>query len=154
MSDEVWQLAEQCWVADPHKRPTATQIHDTIKHMLSHLPQGRLNESTTVPSLVSTPSYSAEPGFHEQCIAIYARSLPQATGTFIVTSSNDNTKLRLTAQEDKIELPVYGTGGVVAGTVELTKTGNIDSVEVTVACPCWSMSRIFVLIMLHRWKAV
>ncbi|KAJ7820680.1 hypothetical protein B0H13DRAFT_1738381 [Mycena leptocephala] len=100
--------------------------------MLSHLPQGRLNESTTVPSLVSTPSYSAEPRFHEQCIAIYARSLPQATGTFIATSSNDNTKLRLTAQEDKIELPVYGTGGVVAGTVELTKTGNIDSVEVTV----------------------
>ncbi|KAJ7822852.1 kinase-like protein, partial [Mycena leptocephala] len=23
---EVWELAEQCWVAHPHKRPTATQI--------------------------------------------------------------------------------------------------------------------------------
>ncbi|KAJ7195267.1 kinase-like domain-containing protein [Mycena rebaudengoi] len=130
MSDEVWELAEQCWVADPHKRPTATQIHDTIKHMLSHLPQERLNESTTVPSLVSTPSYSAEPELHNQFLAIYARSLPQATGTFIVTSNN--VKLRLTAQEDKIELPVYGTGGVVAGTVELTKMENISSVEVTV----------------------
>ncbi|KAJ7282419.1 kinase-like domain-containing protein, partial [Mycena rebaudengoi] len=132
MSDEVWELAEQCWVADPHKRPTATQIHDTIKHMLSHLPQERPNESTTVSSLVSTPSYSAEPRLHEQRLAIYARSLPQATGTFIVTSSNNNAKLRLTAQEDKIELPVYGIGGIVAGTVELTKTENISSVEVTV----------------------
>ncbi|KAJ7268960.1 kinase-like domain-containing protein [Mycena rebaudengoi] len=133
MSDEVWELAEQCWVADPHKRPTATQIHDTIKHMLSHLPQEWLNESTTVPSLVSTPSYSAEPELHNQFLAIYARSLPQATGTFIVTSNNNNNvKLRLTAQEDKIELPVYGTGGVVAGTVELTKMENISSVEVTV----------------------
>jgi hypothetical protein len=115
--------------------------------MLSHLPQERLNESATVPFLVSTPS---EPGLHEQCLAIYARSLPQATGTFIIASSNDNAQLRLIAQEDKIELPVYGTGGVVAGTVELSKTGNISSVEVTVACPCWSMSRFFILIMLHR----
>ncbi|KAJ6522974.1 kinase-like domain-containing protein, partial [Mycena vulgaris] len=28
---EVWGLAEQCWVVHPHKRPTATQIHDAIE---------------------------------------------------------------------------------------------------------------------------
>ncbi|KAJ7857521.1 kinase-like domain-containing protein [Mycena leptocephala] len=33
--DELWELTEQCWVEDPHKRPTATQIHDRIKNMLS-----------------------------------------------------------------------------------------------------------------------
>ncbi|KAJ7470222.1 kinase-like domain-containing protein, partial [Mycena galericulata] len=32
--DELWELTEHCWVADPHKRPTATQIHNAIKHML------------------------------------------------------------------------------------------------------------------------
>ncbi|KAJ7727634.1 kinase-like protein, partial [Mycena olivaceomarginata] len=26
MQDELWELAEQCWVADPLKRPTATQL--------------------------------------------------------------------------------------------------------------------------------
>lgn len=141
-------------VADPHERPTATKIHDTIKHMLSRLSQERLNKPIPVPSLARTPSYSAEAELDEQCLVIHAHSLPQATGTFIVTSNNGNAKLRLTAQEDKIELPVYGTGGVVAGTIELTKTESISSVEVTVACPCWSMCRIFVLIMLHRWKVV
>ncbi|KAJ7194916.1 kinase-like domain-containing protein, partial [Mycena pura] len=30
MQDELWELAEQCWVADPLKRPTATQLHDTV----------------------------------------------------------------------------------------------------------------------------
>ncbi|KAF7328273.1 Kinase-like protein [Mycena venus] len=44
--DELWELTEQCWVADPHKRPTATQIHDRIKNMLSHLPQQSVNEPT------------------------------------------------------------------------------------------------------------
>ncbi|KAF7339029.1 Kinase-like protein [Mycena venus] len=140
--DEVWELAEQCWVADPHNRPTATQIHDAIKHILSHLPQEQLNELTPTLSLAPTPPprvihslpsfLSSSSADDEQCRAIYVRSLPQATGTFIVTSSNDNVKLHLTAQEDKIELPVYGTGGVLAGIVELTKTENISSVEVKV----------------------
>ncbi|KAJ7030811.1 kinase-like protein, partial [Mycena alexandri] len=26
MTDEIWELAEQCWTEDPHTRPTATQI--------------------------------------------------------------------------------------------------------------------------------
>lgn len=134
LPDKVWELAEQCWVTDPHKRPTATQIHDAIKHMLSDLPQEPLNETTTVSSLDRTPSYSVEPGLDEQWLVIHARSLPQATGTFIVTSSNGNAKMRITAQEDEIDLPVYGTGDVVAGTIEVTKTENISSVDVTVAC--------------------
>ncbi|KAJ7842864.1 hypothetical protein B0H14DRAFT_2359376 [Mycena olivaceomarginata] len=40
--------------------------------------------------------------------------------------------MRITAQEDEIDLPVYGTGDVVAGTIEVTKTENISSVDVTV----------------------
>ncbi|KAJ7802583.1 kinase-like protein, partial [Mycena olivaceomarginata] len=35
MQDELWELGEQCWVADPHKRPTATQIHDSITQIIS-----------------------------------------------------------------------------------------------------------------------
>ncbi|KAJ6574586.1 kinase-like domain-containing protein [Mycena capillaripes] len=55
MPAQVWELAEHCWVADPRKRPTATQIHDRIKHMLSQLPPEPLNESTTVPSTSNQP---------------------------------------------------------------------------------------------------
>ncbi|KAF7364573.1 Kinase-like protein [Mycena venus] len=34
--DELWQLTEQYWAADPYERPTATQIHDKIRHMASY----------------------------------------------------------------------------------------------------------------------
>jgi len=84
------------------------------------------------PSFSRTPSYSAEPGLYEQRLALNARSLPQATGNFIKSSKSGNAKLRLTAQENNIDLPVYGTGGVVEGTVELSKTENISTVELTV----------------------
>ncbi|KAJ7241895.1 hypothetical protein B0H12DRAFT_1132916 [Mycena haematopus] len=84
------------------------------------------------PSFSRTPSYSAEPGLYEQRLALNARSLPQATGNFIKSSKSGNAKLRLTAQENNIDLPVYGTGGVVEGTIELTKTENISTVEITV----------------------
>jgi hypothetical protein len=84
------------------------------------------------PSFSRTPSYSAEPGIYEQRLALNARSLPQATGNFTKSSRSGNAKLRLIAQENNIDLPVYGSGGIVEGTVELTKTENISTVELRV----------------------
>ncbi|KAK7054184.1 hypothetical protein R3P38DRAFT_2500189 [Favolaschia claudopus] len=84
------------------------------------------------PTFSRTPSYSAEPGLYEQRLALNARSLPRATGNFITSSKSGSAKLRLTAQQNNIDLPIYGSGGIVEGTVELTKTDNISSVEVTV----------------------
>ncbi|KAF7362596.1 hypothetical protein MVEN_00608400 [Mycena venus] len=80
----------------------------------------------------STTYYSAEPELDEHRHAIHAHSLPRATGTVTVPSSNENATLRLTAQEDKIELPVYSTGAVIAGTVELAKTDHIFAVDIAV----------------------
>jgi hypothetical protein len=91
------------------------------------------------PTFSRTPSYSAEPGLYEQRLALNARSLPQATGNFIKSSKGGDAKLRLTAQEDKINLPVYGAAGVVEGTVELAKTDNISTVEVTVTPLCQAL---------------
>ncbi|KAJ6538545.1 hypothetical protein DFH09DRAFT_1177180 [Mycena vulgaris] len=85
-----------------------------------------------LPTFSRTPSYSAEPGLYEQRLALNARLLPQPTGNFVKSSKSGDAKLRLTAQHDKIDLPVYGTGGVVEGTVELAKTDNISTVEVKV----------------------
>ncbi|KAJ7044611.1 hypothetical protein C8F04DRAFT_1350853 [Mycena alexandri] len=98
-----------------------------------HLPNLPSYAVGVQPTFSRTPSYSAEPGLYEQRLALNARSLPQATGNFIKSSKSGDAKLRLSAQEDKIDLPVYGSGGVVEGTVELSKTDNISTVEVKVA---------------------
>ncbi|KAJ6532956.1 hypothetical protein B0H19DRAFT_965393 [Mycena capillaripes] len=79
-----------------------------------------------------SPSYSAEPRLYEQRLALNARSLPQPTGNFLKSSKKGDVTLRLSAQEDNLDLPVYGSGDVVEGTVELTKTDSIDSVELKV----------------------
>ena len=36
LSDEVWELAEQCWAKDPKKRPTADSLCDIILHLLEY----------------------------------------------------------------------------------------------------------------------
>ncbi|KAJ7167469.1 hypothetical protein C8R46DRAFT_1093101 [Mycena filopes] len=96
----------------------------------AHLPN--LPSYPSNPSFSRTPSYSAEPGVYEQRLALNARSLPQATGNFVKSSKSGDAQLRLSAQQDKIDLPVYGSGGAVEGTVELSKTDNISTVEVKV----------------------
>lgn len=83
-------------------------------------------------SFSRTPSYSAEPGLYEQRLGLNTRLLPHYTGTFVKSSKSGDAKLRLTAQQDGVDLPVYGLGSVVEGTVELTKTDNISTVEVKV----------------------
>ncbi|KAJ7755795.1 hypothetical protein B0H16DRAFT_1371685 [Mycena metata] len=69
---------------------------------------------------------------HAQPPIVHARSLPAATGVFTTVSKHGDATLRLTAQHDNIDLPVYDIAGVVAGTVELTKTDHIVTVEVKV----------------------
>ncbi|KAJ7653481.1 hypothetical protein B0H17DRAFT_1100695 [Mycena rosella] len=84
------------------------------------------------PSYSRAPSYSVQPGLFEQRLALNARTLPRPTGNFVKSSKGGDAKLRLSAQQDEIDLPVYGAGGVVEGTVELAKTDNISTVEVEV----------------------
>ncbi|KAJ6588787.1 hypothetical protein B0H19DRAFT_1101148 [Mycena capillaripes] len=85
-------------------------------------------------SFSRTPSYSAEPRLHEQRLALNPnpRFNPQPTGNFLKSSKDGEIKLRLTAQEDNLDLPVYGSGGVVEGSVELDHLHNISSVEIKV----------------------
>ncbi|KAJ7206534.1 ICP0-binding domain of ubiquitin-specific protease 7-domain-containing protein [Mycena pura] len=35
MNDDIWDLAERCWNKDPKARPTARQIHDKIKIIMT-----------------------------------------------------------------------------------------------------------------------
>lgn len=77
------------------------------------------------------PSYSAEPHHYEQRLAQADRASPRASGAFI--KEKHNICLRLTAQENGVELPVYGIGEHVTGVVELSKTAGVTSVEVKVS---------------------
>ncbi|KAF8133523.1 hypothetical protein K438DRAFT_1694230 [Mycena galopus ATCC 62051] len=87
--------------------------------------------TTNLPLLEHGPTQSAQPVLDEH--PIHLRWLPQATGDFVAASGNGSIKLRLSAQEDQIEVPVYGISAAVAGSVELLpKTEHISSVEVTV----------------------
>lgn len=76
------------------------------------------------------PSYSAEPQYYEQRLAQADRAGPRPSGAFI--KEKNNVRLRLTAQENGIELPVYGIGEHVTGVVELSKTAGVTSVDVKV----------------------
>nr|GAT53036.1 predicted protein [Mycena chlorophos] len=82
------------------------------------------------PTYSRTPSYQAEPRSHEQRLALNIRHRPRHSGDW--TKKKHDATLRLSAQEDKIDLPVYGTAGVVEGVVEITKTTHVSTVEVKV----------------------
>ena len=88
------------------------------------------------PILNRTPSYSAEPHFYEQRIALADRLRPRPSGDFIKESKGGGIRLRLTAQEDNVELPVYGATNHVAGVIEFTKPEGVTSVEVKVGQYC------------------
>lgn len=76
------------------------------------------------------PSYSAEPHHFEQRLAQADRVNPRPSGAFV--KEKNHVRLRLTAQENGVELPVYGIGEHVTGVVELSKTAGVTSVEVKV----------------------
>jgi hypothetical protein len=87
------------------------------------------------PTFSRTPSYTVEPQADEQRIALARRQLrPRASGEFVKQSRNVDVSLRLVDQESDASLPVYGAGGSVEGTVNLSRCDGIASVEVKVRC--------------------
>ncbi|KAF7344400.1 Kinase-like protein [Mycena sanguinolenta] len=66
ISVELWELAEECWVLDPQKRPTATQLHDTITQMIVALPQPSIPRTNAAPQ----PSISTSALKDEETVII------------------------------------------------------------------------------------
>lgn len=88
--------------------------------------------SYIAPSLNRIPAYTAEPQAFEQRIALGDRLHPRPAGSFVKQSKSGDMVLRLSAQNENT-LPVYGSGGCLEGTVELTKTDGVRSVEIKVS---------------------
>jgi len=84
------------------------------------------------PSLLA-PSYASQPLENERTIAFNER-LRRRTGDFVKHSKNGHARLKLIGQQEGVEVPVYGIGGLVQGVIELndTKTESVDNVRVKV----------------------
>ncbi|KDR82877.1 hypothetical protein GALMADRAFT_238510 [Galerina marginata CBS 339.88] len=88
--------------------------------------------SYIAPSLNQIPSYSAEPHSYEQRLALGDRLRARPSGNFIKQSKGGGIRLRLSAQENNVALPIYGSTDVVEGTVELSRPEAVTSVEVQI----------------------
>ncbi|KAI0784813.1 hypothetical protein C8Q75DRAFT_370739 [Abortiporus biennis] len=87
--------------------------------------------SYVAPSFTRTPTYTAEPQAYEQRLALN-RTQARPSGNFIKSSKTGGVSLRLSAQDSEAELPTYGCGASVEGTVDLSKTDGISFVEVKI----------------------
>jgi len=74
------------------------------------------------------PSYTTEPQFAMINVRSYLPS-----GVFLKESKGGGVILRLDYQKENVGVPVYGLGSHVEGTVELSKTDPVESVEVKVS---------------------
>ncbi|KAF9533091.1 hypothetical protein CPB83DRAFT_845820 [Crepidotus variabilis] len=83
-------------------------------------------------TLERAPTYRAEPHIDEARIAFGLRNRTLPTGNFIKESKGGGVILRLNAQKDNVEVPVYGINGQVDGVIELLKTEAVESVEVKI----------------------
>jgi hypothetical protein len=72
LTDAVWELAEQCWVKDPKKRPTADALCDSVAHLLEIRGSNPLLESSPAPLPIS-PGNSL---FSLQALSISAPTSP------------------------------------------------------------------------------
>ena len=82
-------------------------------------------------STASLPSYQFEPRAAEQRLAHRDRFRP--AGDFVKNSKSGEVVLRLSGQSDSASLPSYGRGAAIDGIVELTRTDNVQNVEVKVS---------------------
>jgi hypothetical protein len=55
MNDEIWGLAERYWAKDTKVRPTARQLHDSIKELMAgYTPEPHVEDAR--PSAAELPS--------------------------------------------------------------------------------------------------
>lgn len=100
LSDELWELAEQCWVKEPLNRPSASIVCDDMKSFLhtpplvTHVPS--MNYFATSPSDLSVQSSQATlPGRDVateptlvQAVPSYGRSSPESHPQVIAAEQN------------------------------------------------------------------
>ncbi|KAJ3783550.1 hypothetical protein GGU10DRAFT_50560 [Lentinula aff. detonsa] len=82
------------------------------------------------PNLSRTPAYTEEPQEYEQRIALSDRLRPGHPGIFVKQSKHGEARLTLNAQDGQI--PNYGSGGIINGTIDVAKTENVTSIEIKV----------------------
>lgn len=87
--------------------------------------------SYVAPSFTRTPSYTAEPQAYEQRLALN-RLKQRPSSEFTKQSKGGGIALRFLAQDENASFPVYGTGDIIEGIVDIAKTEGVNSVGVKV----------------------
>ena len=86
LSDEIWELAEKCWVKEPKDRPTASAVCNTLSHLhnvTATLPPtfvpsfSHLNVQANPPSSLNTPPNSAS-AVHAEAVTVQHTSVPSS----------------------------------------------------------------------------
>ncbi|TEB30683.1 hypothetical protein FA13DRAFT_527112 [Coprinellus micaceus] len=88
--------------------------------------------SYVAPSVNRVPSYSREPAAHEQRLALSERNPGRPSGSFVKQSKKGDFVLQLYGQDEDSSLPVYGTGSIVDGVVEVLRSDTITRIEVKI----------------------
>ncbi|KAF5360486.1 hypothetical protein D9756_005008 [Leucocoprinus leucothites] len=93
--------------------------------------QNLLSYSTPVSSLRS-PSYTDAASLESE--RTISRLRGRLAGSFTKQSKHGHARLKLTAQQEGVRMPVYGIGGLVEGVVELddVKAEGVDSIQVKI----------------------
>lgn len=103
------------WEITSEKYPILSPTHFQLCYLMS-----------TTSLLSHRP---AEP-YHYERTTLTDRLRPRPSGDHVKTSKN--VRLHLSAQEDGISFPTFGTGGDIEGTVDVFKPEAVMSVEVKV----------------------
>jgi hypothetical protein len=98
--------------------------------------------SYVAPSVNRVPSYSREPAAHEQRLALSERNPGRPSGSFVKQSKKGDFILQLYGQDEDSSLPVYGTGSIVDGVVEVLRSDTITRIEVKVSTLPQSSARV------------
>jgi hypothetical protein len=72
LNDDIWELAERCWVKEPNLRPTAEGVSQTISHFL----ETRNAASVTATSAADADNLRSNVNRPQRPSHIYPHQIP------------------------------------------------------------------------------
>jgi WD40 repeat protein len=105
LTDDIWELAENCWVADPNQRPTANVVSNKLSNLLDAT---AFSEPTPDPCRPLTPTSTLSSLTLQGHTSIVYCATFSPDGKFVISCSADETVRVWDAQTGNLALgPLY-----------------------------------------------